>query len=203
MGLRLHSWAFIRRTPRPVSRQLMAFHRKEQMAKLKTILKSVDSIQDALTISIWSGLSQTLCEPYEQSIEWKNRRAISRFCDWLERYGETSYDHQSFYAGKFGPARQGSLLPPASVGHARGFADGVLRGLPAVGANLVLEAAAFPHRRRPLRHGLCLPRANLWNGKAITSAPCTSFRSFRGPAAGITRIIAGAIRSTGKRERAR
>ena len=32
--------AFIRRTPRPVSPELMAFHRKEQMTKLKTILKS-------------------------------------------------------------------------------------------------------------------------------------------------------------------
>lgn len=36
-----YSWAFLRRTPRPVSPQLMAFHRKEQMAKLKVILKSV------------------------------------------------------------------------------------------------------------------------------------------------------------------
>lgn len=36
-----YCWAFIRRTPRPVSRQLMAFHRKEQMAKLKAILKSL------------------------------------------------------------------------------------------------------------------------------------------------------------------
>lgn len=32
--------------------------------------------------------------------------AVSQFCDWLDRYGETSYDHQSFYAGKFGrPAK--------------------------------------------------------------------------------------------------
>jgi glycosyltransferase involved in cell wall biosynthesis len=33
-------WAFLRRTPRPVSKDLMAFHRKEQMLKLKAILKS-------------------------------------------------------------------------------------------------------------------------------------------------------------------
>ena len=33
--------AFLRRTPRPVSRELMAFHRKEQLAKLRAILKSV------------------------------------------------------------------------------------------------------------------------------------------------------------------
>jgi glycosyltransferase involved in cell wall biosynthesis len=36
-----YCWAFVRRTPRPVSDELMAFHRKEQMEKLRTILKSV------------------------------------------------------------------------------------------------------------------------------------------------------------------
>ena len=36
-----YCWAFLRRTPRPVSRELMAFHRKEQMAKLRAILGSV------------------------------------------------------------------------------------------------------------------------------------------------------------------
>jgi len=36
-----YCWAFLRRTPRPVSRELMAFHRKEQLAKLRAILGSV------------------------------------------------------------------------------------------------------------------------------------------------------------------
>ena len=36
-----YCWAFLKRTPRPVSRELMAFHRNEQMAKLRAILKSV------------------------------------------------------------------------------------------------------------------------------------------------------------------
>jgi glycosyltransferase involved in cell wall biosynthesis len=36
-----YCWALIRRAPRPVSGPLMAFHRKEQMAKLKAILVSV------------------------------------------------------------------------------------------------------------------------------------------------------------------
>jgi glycosyltransferase involved in cell wall biosynthesis len=36
-----YCWAFMRRTPRPVSKDLMAFHRKEQMSKLKAILKSM------------------------------------------------------------------------------------------------------------------------------------------------------------------
>lgn len=36
-----YCWAFLRRTPRPVSDELMAFHRKEQMLKLKAILISL------------------------------------------------------------------------------------------------------------------------------------------------------------------
>ncbi len=36
-----YCWAFARRTPRPVSRELIAFHRREQMTKLKAILKSL------------------------------------------------------------------------------------------------------------------------------------------------------------------
>jgi poly-beta-1,6-N-acetyl-D-glucosamine synthase len=35
-----YCWAFICRAPRPVSRELMVFHRKEQMAKLKAIFTS-------------------------------------------------------------------------------------------------------------------------------------------------------------------
>ncbi len=38
-------WACLRRTPRPVSRELMAFHRKEQMAKLKAIFQSLVRLQ--------------------------------------------------------------------------------------------------------------------------------------------------------------
>lgn len=40
MGLG-YMWALLRRTPRPVSRELMNFHRKEQMAKLRAILTSL------------------------------------------------------------------------------------------------------------------------------------------------------------------
>jgi len=36
-----YCWALVRRTPRPVSLELMRFHREEQMAKLKAILKNL------------------------------------------------------------------------------------------------------------------------------------------------------------------
>jgi hypothetical protein len=32
----------------------------------------------------------------------KVQAAVLRFVDWLDRYGETSYDHQSFYASDLG-----------------------------------------------------------------------------------------------------
>jgi hypothetical protein len=34
-------WALLHQTKRPVSDELMRFHRKEQMQKLKTIIKSL------------------------------------------------------------------------------------------------------------------------------------------------------------------
>ena len=32
----------------------------------------------------------------------KTRAAVDAFCGWLDGYGETSYDHQSFFASKLG-----------------------------------------------------------------------------------------------------
>src|ERR1051325_4766135 len=34
----------------------------------------------------------------------KVEAAVCRFTNWLDHYGETSYDHQSYYAGRFGRA---------------------------------------------------------------------------------------------------
>jgi len=47
-----YCWAFLRRTPRPVSRELMAFHRKEQLAKLKAILESFLSFKRVDSFSV-------------------------------------------------------------------------------------------------------------------------------------------------------
>lgn len=40
-----YAWALLRRLRRPVSKELMAFHRREQMRKLKAILKSVATLK--------------------------------------------------------------------------------------------------------------------------------------------------------------
>jgi len=50
-----YCWACVRRTPRPVSPELMAFYRKEQMSKLKLILKSVVTFKP---IDSWKVLPQ-------------------------------------------------------------------------------------------------------------------------------------------------
>jgi hypothetical protein len=38
-------WAFLRRVERPVSTELMRFHRQEQMQKLKAIFKSMVALK--------------------------------------------------------------------------------------------------------------------------------------------------------------
>lgn len=50
-----YCWAFLRQTPRPVSKELMAFHRKEQMHKLKAILKSLVTFKPVDSFSVERG----------------------------------------------------------------------------------------------------------------------------------------------------
>jgi hypothetical protein len=50
-----YCWALIRRTPRPVSRELMAFHRQEQMLKLKAILKSLVKFRRVDNFNVMQG----------------------------------------------------------------------------------------------------------------------------------------------------
>jgi hypothetical protein len=38
----------------------------------------------------------------DEALIEKTAVAIGRFCDWLDHFGETSYDHQSFFASKLG-----------------------------------------------------------------------------------------------------
>jgi hypothetical protein len=38
----------------------------------------------------------------KEALVEKTDGAVRQFCDWLNRYGETSYDHQSFFASKVG-----------------------------------------------------------------------------------------------------
>ena len=51
-----YCWALIRRAPRPVSGPLMAFHRKEQMAKLKAIFISVLRLKRVNSFKLGQGI---------------------------------------------------------------------------------------------------------------------------------------------------
>lgn len=52
-------WAFVRRTERPVSRELMMFHRKEQMRKLRGILASLIQLKKIQRFDPKPGLPDT------------------------------------------------------------------------------------------------------------------------------------------------
>jgi biofilm PGA synthesis N-glycosyltransferase PgaC len=50
-----YCWASLRRTPRPVSSELMTFHRQEQMLKLKAILKSLVKFRRVDNFNVMQG----------------------------------------------------------------------------------------------------------------------------------------------------
>jgi glycosyltransferase involved in cell wall biosynthesis len=61
-----YCWAFVRQTPRPVSRELMAFHRKEQMTKLGAILKALVRFKRIDSFNV-ECIGQSSSTPYERS----------------------------------------------------------------------------------------------------------------------------------------
>jgi hypothetical protein len=73
--------------------------------------------------------------------------ALLDFASWLENYGETSWDHQSYYAGFFG-SRAKSL-----------YYKNKYLGLPAV-APMVFSEAIAPSARRLFHHRMRLPIAD-------------------------------------------
>jgi poly-beta-1,6-N-acetyl-D-glucosamine synthase len=61
-------WAFLRRTPRPVSRQLMAFHRNEQMKKLAAIFKSLLTFRGVDNFTVMQDSAAAPRQIHERSI---------------------------------------------------------------------------------------------------------------------------------------
>jgi glycosyltransferase involved in cell wall biosynthesis len=97
--------AALDRTERPVSDELMRFHRKEQMAKLRSILAALCSFKrmDAFEILPIQQPSRPAVGSVTSSLPTERIwSALSRFIDWLNRYGEASYDHQSYFASDVG-----------------------------------------------------------------------------------------------------
>jgi glycosyltransferase involved in cell wall biosynthesis len=92
-------------TERPVSAELIRFHRREQMAKLRAILatlarfKRVDAFEIVPIASPSRSAAGSKTSPLPTERTWT---ALSRFIDWLDNYGEVSYDHQSYFASDYG-----------------------------------------------------------------------------------------------------
>ena len=112
--------AALRRMPRAVSPELMRFHRAEQMRKLRacsgrfrgsgrwTTLPSLGNSADA------SRDSRKCCH---RRIRRPSAAALIAFVRWLDGFGETSWDHQSFFAGPW-RVGQRSVLPAPAPRHA-------------------------------------------------------------------------------------
>ena len=75
------------------------------------------------------------------------QKVLERFVEWLDRFGEVSRDHQSFYAGPIG--RRAKAL----------YYRHKLAGMPAV-APMVFSEAFFPSARKWFHHPMRLPIAD-------------------------------------------
>ena len=97
--------AALDRTERPVSDELIRFHRREQMAKLRAILaalarfKRVDAFEIVPIAQPSRSAAGSKTSPLPTERTWT---ALSRFIDWLDHYGEVSYDHQTYFASDYG-----------------------------------------------------------------------------------------------------
>ena len=129
--------------------------------------------------------------------------AVKRFSGWLDRYGETSYDHQSFFASNLGRSAKAlyyrkpllGTLAVAPMIFCEAFVPSARR--------LFWKPQRFPIADAHYAMGFAFLARMYGEGTYYRRGPSTSSTSFRRLAAGVTRITAGDIRSTGRRERAR
>jgi hypothetical protein len=120
----------VARLERPLSPELMRFHRKEQLERLRmrltarfrnrTVASSIDLVPvldsglpegPAVNRTQSAGVAggpapgnrdRTVGEVARQG-EWGGvEAAVRSFVNWLDRYGQTSLDFQSLYAGRYG-----------------------------------------------------------------------------------------------------
>ena len=77
---------------------------------------------------------------------------LTDFTKWLDGYGETSWDHQSFFAGQ-SVVGQGALLQ-GKMRNGGGRSDDFLRGVPAISPAAVSSSDPISDCRRPLCDGI-------------------------------------------------
>ena len=144
-----YSWAAMRQAKRPVSDELMRFHRREQMKKLKAILRSLFSLKKVDNFRVpLHGRNRADATDEKQPLQAdKVSEVLKNFVRWLENYGEVSWDHQSFFAGPVG-SRAKAL-----------YYKNKLLGTAAV-APMIFCEAFFPAARRLFHHPIRLPIAD-------------------------------------------
>ena len=90
----------------------------------------------------------------------KQRAEVSQvlvhFTEWLEAYGERSWDYQSFFAGPIGGRAKALYYRRDSWDRGR-RPDGFLRSILAIGTPTVSPPHAISDCGRPLRDGLRFP----------------------------------------------
>jgi glycosyltransferase involved in cell wall biosynthesis len=97
-----YSWAALRRVNRPISAELMRFHRADQMRKLKAIFGSLLQLRKADSFSLSSHESSVAKIQGPAQLRDDVEAVTTNFVNWLSAYGQTSWDHQSFFAGPVG-----------------------------------------------------------------------------------------------------
>ena len=103
-------------------------------------------------------LSNDRPAPKEDS-ELSNKVAaiLTRFTQWLDSYGETSWDHQSFFAGPVGGKAKALYYRHGTIGHCRGRSYYPLRSVSAVDAPFLSSSNSFSDRRCALCNGFFIP----------------------------------------------
>jgi glycosyltransferase involved in cell wall biosynthesis len=100
-----YCWAAIRRVERPVSRELMRFHRREQTNKLRAIFGSLLRLKKIDNFSLLTERNRAKgSRTREKTMRLTDgvSGVLTNFVGWLDAYGETSRDHQTFFAGTTG-----------------------------------------------------------------------------------------------------
>jgi len=97
--------AALRRVERPVSPELIRFHRREQMEKLQDIFHALLRFKKVDNFHLGARpvrAPEMPSSPRNLALAEQTSRVLARFVNWLEGYGETSLDFQTFYAGRLG-----------------------------------------------------------------------------------------------------
>ena len=143
-----YSWAAVHRVKRPVSPELMRFHRGEQMKKLRAIFRSILTRKRVDSFSLGTNTVATGSERDRASTMIDKVSGVTQhFSEWLDAYGETSWDHQSFFAGRVGGGAKAL------------YYRSKLAGTAAV-APMILCEALLPSARRLFHHPIRFPIAD-------------------------------------------